>query len=211
MMTETIARVATQVLQDLEVADMRFRKALEHLLLREGFYANVKNDNGKETYCGVARAFHPYWSGWKHVDAYKRHIRKTEGRKVQRNERIENDALDQAVASFYLEKFWQPIMGDMIHDEAVAMLLFDSYVHSGSKAVKWVQQAANQVGSIGVAVDWKFGGKTLLAVNLCNGERLFNAMKQLRKDYLTWLADNVADQAKFKRGWLRRINHFTYV
>jgi lysozyme family protein len=39
--------------------------------LREGGYVNDPVDRGGETHRGVARKFHPDWSGWKIIDQIK--------------------------------------------------------------------------------------------------------------------------------------------
>jgi len=36
-----------------------FEDAYERTAQIEGFYVNNPNDNGGETYCGIARKFHP--------------------------------------------------------------------------------------------------------------------------------------------------------
>lgn len=185
----------------------RFEKAFCHLIMREGYYANVRGDRGGETYMGVARNYWPDLPQWNLIDQYKERI----GRPLKRNERINSEIIEAKVKAFYKQNFWSKIKGDDIHSEALALLLFDSYVHSGSRAIEWVQQAANEVGAIALQVDRKFGPATLSAVNASDPHRLFVSLRDRRANFLTWLAENVAGQEKFRRGWMRRINDFKYV
>ena len=184
----------------------RFEKAFCHLIMREGYYANVRGDRGGETYCGIARNHWSKLALWSLIDEHKAAL----DRPLRRNERIHCQIIDAKVKAFYKQNFWSKIKGDDIHSEALALLLFDSLVHSGNRAVEWIQQSANEVGALKLVVDRQFGPATLRAVNACDSERLFATMKALRASYLSWLADNVAGQAKFKRGWMRRINEFNY-
>lgn len=190
----------------MRIFSERFETAFHHLIEREGYYANLKGDQGGETYCGVARTFWPNLVLWHLVDAHKLAL----DRPLRWNERIDCPIVEAKVKAFYQVNFWNKIKADKITSECVALLLFDSYVHSGSRAIEWIQQAANEVGAIHLSVDRQFGPRTLAAVNACDAPRLFVTLKALRAAYLGWLADNVAGQSKFKKGWLRRINGFTY-
>lgn len=198
------------------IGAVRFMKAFAHLERREGYYANVRGDRGGETYLGIARNF---WQNdplgkeiWQFIDAYKVEIRPE---RLKRNYQIVDEGLKAMICHFYYQKFWKPNGCDLLGCEAIALLLFDAVVHSGSKADQWLQEAINEVGgpprgSILIKVDRQIGPKTIRAANLCDNYRLFEAFRHRRRNYLVWLADNVAGQAKFRRGWLRRIDEFTF-
>ena len=194
------------LLKGLPLFPEAFERAFAHLVQREGYFAHVKGDRGGMTYMGVARTFWPNLSLWMLIDAYVERL----GRPLRWNERIDDPVVEARVKAFYYQHFWSKIKADQMGSASVAELLFDSYVHSGNRAIEWIQQAANEVGAIHLAVDRQFGPQTLLAVNACDPQRLFITLKALRAAYLGWLADNVSGQAKFRTGWLRRINAFRY-
>ena len=82
-----------------------FRKALEHVLSNEGGYVNDPDDPGGETYKGIARKMNPQWKGWPLIN--KRDFT--------------NPLLADLVASFYRDNYWEPIRGDQITSQLVAM------------------------------------------------------------------------------------------
>ena len=99
----------------------------------EGGYANVKGDNGGETYAGIARKFWPNWEGWNIVDKNK---------PLKHNQFIKDDNLKAAVKSFYKRQFWDSFMGDKINDQAIANRIYDFGVNAGvSASIKMVQRA----------------------------------------------------------------------
>lgn len=113
----------------------------------EGFYSNVKNDRGGETYCGIARVFWPKWEGWKIVDDYKKSV----GGTIKGGTEIKNPALDKLVESFYKTNFWNTVGGDDIEDQATANTLYDFGVNSGqARSIKQIQKALGleQTGKI---------------------------------------------------------------
>lgn len=195
-----------QLLKGLSLFPPAFERAFSHLIHREGYFANVRGDRGGMTYCGIARNFWGKLTLWLLIDEYVDRL----GRPLRWNERIPSATIEARVKAFYFQKFWTPLRADDINSTSVAEFLFDSYVHSGSKAIQWLQQAASEVGAIKLTVDRRIGPKTIAAVNACDPQRLFYAMQDRRAAYLNWLADNVAGQGKFKRGWMRRINEFSY-
>lgn len=194
------------LLRGLPLFPKAFDNAFAYLVQREGYYAHVKGDRGGMTYMGVARTFWPQLTLWVLIDAYVERL----GRSLKWNERIDDPIIEARVKAFYYQNFWKPLRADKLASTSVAEFLFDSYVHSGNKAIKWLQEAVNEVGAISLKVDRQLGPKTLAAANACNQERLFNSLKERRRQYLEWLADNVAGQDKFKRGWLRRVDNFAY-
>lgn len=80
-----------------------FALFIPKLFHHEGGYALVKGDKGGETYRGIARKFHPTWSGWKFIDA-----KKAKGAIKYKTIFLE---LEEPVKSFYKRNFWDKIPG----------------------------------------------------------------------------------------------------
>lgn len=178
--------------------------ALPKLLEMEGGYAFVAGDRGGETYCGISRVHHPDWAGWPTVDAWK-----MAGRAAGEPER--NPLLKKYVRAFYGSRFWGPLRLDEIERQEIAEELFDSAVNCGpSRAVKWLQMALNMVGGHGaaggLAVDGVIGPKTLAAVGACRyPASLLKALNGLQFMHYHDLIQADPVQARFFRGWLRRV------
>lgn len=166
-----------------------FNKALAFVRKHEGGYANVSGDRGGETYAGITRINHPSWPGWVAIDAAK---------PLKHNAVV--PAADPYIAEFYKINYWRPIQGDNINDQRVAEFLFDWFVNSGRWAIIHAQR------EVGVKDDGNFGPRTLEAVNAA-GPTLFDKLRTRRVDFVTELAKRPG-QAKFLKGWLRRIYSF---
>lgn len=183
-----------------------FEKALEITLGHEGGYANVKGDKGGETYKGIARNFFPNWPGWNFVD----HEKAANGGTLPRNYFIKDLSLDKLVQDFYYQTFWLPIHLDKVNDSSLQEIIFDFYVNSRNSGIKVLQSVlANQFNQK-IAIDGIMGMQTVTAINNCDPEQLFNAIKNARIDFYKRIAKK-GDNAKFLRGWLKRIGQFNYV
>lgn len=166
-----------------------FNKALALVRKHEGGYANVSGDRGGETYAGITRINHPTWPGWVAIDAAK---------PLKHNAMV--SGADPHIAEFYELNYWRPIQGDYINDQRVAEFLFDWLVNSGRWAIIHAQR------EVGVKDDGNFGARTLEAVNAA-GPTLFDKLRTRRVDFVTELAKRPG-QARFLKGWLRRIYSF---
>ena len=164
-----------------------FRKTLENeggFLLHE-----VPGDKGGQTYAGIARKFHPDWSGWKLIDQGI----------------TEDVTLTQLVRGFYRQKFWNLIKGDEIEDQSIAEAFYDTVVNMGivvgTKAVQSL---------VGEVQDGVVGPRTLRAINSQReiwikasdvfDERLL-AVKVARR---VGVVRKDRSQIKFIVGWLTR-------
>lgn len=134
-------------------------KALPPVLAHEGGYVWDPDDAGGETYRGVARRYHPDWSGWQVIDA-------------QRKAGKINDAiLVGLVERFYRINYWDRFQGDQIHDQALADELLDQAVNLGvHRAVEHLQRALNALNGgqsrwPDMERDGKCGPRTLAAMN----------------------------------------------
>jgi len=104
-----------------------YRKAIAKVLLIEGGYVNDKDDNGGETYKGIARKFWPKWSGWVIID-----ICKKDSKNFPKNLKL-NPTLNELIIGFYKLNFWDKIGGDGIKSESIASILVDTAVLEGIK------------------------------------------------------------------------------
>jgi lysozyme family protein len=114
-----------------------FKIAIDPVLAIEGGWVRDPNDNGGETYRGVARKFWPNWKGWTIVDQYKTFPNFPANLKGLVD-------LNQLVIDFYDVNFWDKIGGDNIKNQSIADLLVDSAVNEGISAA--VKRAENIVG-----------------------------------------------------------------
>lgn len=167
-----------------------FLKTYNELILpNEGGYANKKGDKGGETYAGIARNYHPDWSGWTYIDSVKK------VRTVKWNEKF--PALNDAVKNFYKAR-WNKIRLDEINSQAIADLIFDYYTHSETTAIKALQRV------LGVGADGVMGSITITATNKANVTKLYKEYLQQRKDYLIERSKQ-PEQDQFFDGWMNRI------
>jgi len=179
---------------------MNFEIAYQNTLKHEGGYANVSGDRGGETYRGIARVYHPSWEGWQLLDTYK-----LQNGGIKHNVIIQDATLENLVKQFYYFRFWKHFNLDKINSAELATLVYDSVVHSGNRGIKFLQEAANMLGTA-LKVDGIIGNNTLTAINSLPAVKLHDTMKEVRLSFLRQLA--TGDQAKFWNGWYNRIASF---
>ena len=160
-----------------------FIQAYERTTLNEGGYVltNHAGDRGGQTYAGIARKYHPDWSGWAAID------------------RGETPATS-LVRDFYRESFWEPVKGDQINDQRTAETIYDFGVNANHKvAIKLAQIV------LGVAPDGVIGPVTLQALNTMDAE-LFKARYALAKlaRYLE-IVKRDPSQRQWLVGWCNRL------
>lgn len=141
-----------------------FSEALKKTLKSEGYYVFDSRDSGGETYCGISRNNFPDWEGWVVIDSRKKTKALTANEQVQ--------SADIFVGPFYKEKFWNPILGDGIADQAIAEAIFDFAVNAGiSRAVLAAQEVLhNQFSFVDITFDGKMGSKTASRLNELDGK-----------------------------------------
>lgn len=130
---------------------------------------------------------------------------------------------DETVIEILREFYWNPCKADDILNQSIANLIVNSVWGSGLGYIKKVQEVA------GVKADGVIGPKTIAAINNADQETLFNKLWQRRKK---WFEDVVASSVKnyerkigraateaekmkhtnkrFLKGWLNRLNDFTF-
>lgn len=165
-----------------------YLSAIKKTLQWEGGYANVSGDRGGETYRGIARNFHPNWSGWAIVDKKKR----KDGEIIPE--------LEPLVLEFYRTHYWDKIRLDEVCNDEVAGFVFDVFVNSGKSGIKMIQRA------VGVADDGIIGNKTIAAINNYNAG--IAGLKKQREAFYRAIVANSPSQKKFLTGWLNRNNSF---
>ncbi|MEH0157368.1 glycosyl hydrolase 108 family protein [Limibacter armeniacum] len=179
-----------------------FNKTMSH----EGYYANVAQDRGGETYRGIARKYWPNWEGWKIVDQEKRN----NGGSLPHNYRIVDATLDKLVLSFFKTHYWEKPLFDKVRDKQLAGLLFDFYVNSSSSAIRVVQDTLNKHFGQMLKVDGVMGNNTLAAINAVNGYMLFNQLVEERKAFYQRIVAANPSQSVFLKGWLARAQSYAY-
>lgn len=157
------------------------------LLKHEGGFVNDPADRGKATNMGIT------------MDTLKAY----RGKAVSVDD-VKNLTKEEAIA-IYKKNYWDKIKGDSINSQSLAELLFDYAVHSGvGKASKVIQTL------VSVPSDGVIGPKTIEAINKQNAKDLFEKLKQNRKAFLESIVKNNPSQSKFLKGWLNRVNSFTF-
>lgn len=178
----------------------RFEIAHANSQSKEGGYVSPETaaalrDPGGETYRGVAREAHPNHPIWDIIDSYKP---KYSGNRrvlvngspvyyygISHNFIIKDDRLNKMVDDIYKKKYWDAIRLGELTNQSLANFIFD--MHMGSTtgliaAVKFLQ------GKLGLVQDGKIGPNTIKQLNKKITAKLFDELKEFRKQ---WLKDNV--------------------
>lgn len=181
-----------------------FKKCLEFLFSKEfasdkDALAWDKKDRGGMTYKGIARRYHPEWSGWKIIDGIlAKHPDIREASRIC----FKDSALDAAVELFYRIEFWNFIHGDHITYQATASEIFLSAVNTGAgTAVKLAQK------TVGVKTDGIFGMKTLTAINAMSPDTFCAKYTQYEIAHYDAIASDGKhdeDDKRFLKGWIAR-------
>lgn len=185
-----------------------FAKAFEKTMGHEGGYVHDPDDAGGETYRGVARRYHPDWSGWPQIDAAKTNPDFPQSLRT-------NETLQEAVRSFYKQHFWNSFWGDHQTNQGIAEELFDTSVNMGThRGVLFLQKALNilnrnQRDYPDMVEDGDYGPTThrLLATHLQQNKDgyLFKVMNLLQGNHYLNYMKNSPVQEKYARGWLKRV------
>jgi lysozyme family protein len=160
-----------------------FLKAFEKTLYNEGGYKlhEIKNDHGGMTYAGIARRYHPYWSGWLLIDS---------GLK---------EPLIASVQRFYLKKFWNKIKGSSITDQKVAETLFDFAVNTGIKTASKIAQRVVEASPDGI-----IGSMTIAKINKFDSETFLSLYALAKIVRYANICNKNSSQKRFLLGWINR-------
>jgi lysozyme family protein len=99
--------------------------------------------------------------------------------------------------------FWKRWKADSIENQALANILVDWVWASGITGIKRPQRI------LGVTADGIVGPKTIAAVNAADATALFNSLHADRLKHFDEIVAKSASQAKFLKGWKRRVNAIT--
>lgn len=184
-----------------------FNAAHAKVMGNEGDYANNPADVGGETYKGIARKFWPNWSGWKYVDAVKANAIPQPAYDTTAYRSYASHlncclaglaSLQQIVLDFYRQNFWDKYRLSEIHDQTVAVWLYDHVVNGGGRGAMWMQAA------VGVVADGKIGPATIAAINAADPEKLLQEAEDVAAFYRLDKAAADPSQIPFLPSWLRR-------
>ncbi len=139
-----------------------FEIAYKLTLGNEGEYSDDPNDDGGETYKGIARKKRPDWKGWILIDAKK-------GNGFPKN--LDSDpVIQQSVKDFYKKEYWDiNRLGEL--DQPIANECYDTGVNQGVKtATIYLQESLNLLNNneahySDIIADGQIGDGTLKAYN----------------------------------------------
>lgn len=104
--------------------------------------------------------------------------------------------------------YWDKVKGDEIDSSAIGAVLVSWAWGSGSKtAIKQMQKLLNDLGDK-LKVDGVIGKNTLKAINNKDEVELFEAAVEARRKFFISISKDGTNNAKFRRGWLRRLDSF---
>ena len=176
-------------------------------------YSNDPSDFGGETFCGIARNYHPRWPGWMIVD-HEKSI--SAALKEALSDRWSQ--LEPLVREFYFAEFWKKVGGSQVPNQSIANELFDTAVNMHPHtAVEYLQTALNALNRgdrarplfDDLAMDGRIGPKTLAALQVAldadGPDFLLLALNGQQCNHYVHRAVKVRSQRRFARGWLKRV------
>lgn len=186
-----------------------FYQAYQKTMGHEGGYANDPDDVGGETYKGVARNYHPNWSGWSIIDASK-------GSDTFEEDLKNNAELQDSVKNFYKVNFWDVNLLDNFVSQNIANEMFDTGVNMGvTRAAKFLQRALNYLNKNSILYDdlvddGKIGKLTLgaldIIMNMGDEKVLYKILNILQANHYLEYMTKSPNQEKFARGWFSRVD-----
>lgn len=162
------------------------------IILRwEGGYVNHPNDKGGPTNKGITIATY-------------RTYKKLKGEKEPFVQDLKNIS-DVEWMDILKTLYWDKWKADMIENQPIANLVVDWYWGSGKYGIIFPQRI------LGVTDDGIVGKITLSAINSYqNQEELFYLLWNRRKKHFEDIVKQNPSQNVFLKGWLNRLNSFTY-
>ena len=163
-------------------------------------------DRGGMTWGGIARNYHPDWTGWEIIDRAAKL-----GRDLTVQERR---AIDRLRHDFYRNGYWAPAGCDRVNNQAIANELFEQAVHQtphhSTRRLQRVLNAMNRGEKRwpDLVVDGRFGNATNTALDaaLAGGyaDIVWSMLNHLQGvNRLEDIEQNPAQEA-FSIGWFRR-------
>ncbi len=109
--------------------------------------------------------------------------------------------------SIYVDQYWNTIRGSDIESQALAEILVDAYINTGSNGTRLMQQVLNAAGS-DLTVDGVIGPLSIAEINDSNVVVVHDTFKLARKTYYSDLVNANESMAVFLQGWINRVNSF---
>jgi lysozyme family protein len=166
----------------MSTSDIIKNEIIERSIKREGGYKLTNNagDNGRMTYTGISRRFHPNWPGWAYIDRGE-----TPPTKL--------------VHDFYAAEFWEPNRLGELHSPKIASMIYDFSITSGpDDGAKTAQRAAM------VTPDGDIGPVSIRALNLINVDLFSARFTAFRLAHYCDVVRQDNAQAKWIGGWANR-------
>lgn len=173
-----------------------FQIAFERIHKFEGFYANVPNDKGQETYRGVSRRYNKNWIGWSRIDEIKQ---KTGIPKWNQ----QFPTVDIWVTDYYLS-LWLNENFDKIQDSQLAAYIFEFRIH-GVHAIKIIKRQVDKQCNC-IKINNKMDLNTINALNSINSTIFLKDLKKARIQYYHDIVRRDSTQKQFLKHWLSRVN-----
>ncbi|CCH01235.1 hypothetical protein FAES_3226 [Fibrella aestuarina BUZ 2] len=182
-----------------------YRKTMGH----EGGYANHPDDEGGETFAGIARNSNPGWSGWKLIDQLKKTYPRARWDEVM----LGNADLMAWVRALYKANYWDVNRLDQVKSQAIANELFDTGVNMGVEiAAEFLQRALNMTNENAklyrdIAVDRQVGPMTLGLLNTHpNSYDVYKWLNVLQGARYVQILERKTPQEVFARSWISRVD-----
>lgn len=121
---------------------------------------------------------------------------------------------EETARKVYKKLFWDKVQGDLLKNNSVAHLVFDSFIGSGYTGLKQVRKAVNDTAGATVV---EFGNKPLTvadaeAINRLPQKDYFETLHDVRGDFFKQLVVlNPVKYGMFLNGWMNRINQINFV
>lgn len=165
-------------------------KLAPKILKWEGGYGNFAEDKGGPTKFGITLAT------WQQMGEDKDGDGDIDAEDIK--------VLNASDFTLVFKRFWDKWQADKINNQSIADFLVDWYYNSGKWGIKIPQRV------LGVSQDGVVGSETIKAINSSDPEELFAELWGARKEFLLNIVKNNPSQKKFIKGWLNRINDFSF-
>jgi len=112
--------------------------------------------------------------------------------------------LDEHDFAAVLKIYWNKWQANRLINQSVANLLVDWVYTSG----KWGIVIPQRI--LKIEPDGFVGNQTILAVNLVDQKKFFDAVFEARKKFFNDIVKNNPSQKRFIKGWINRLNDFKF-
>jgi lysozyme family protein len=107
----------------------------------------------------------------------------------------------------YRALYWNKTGGDDTASQNLANIVCDFYVNAGTPATKLLQTILTGMGQT-LTVDGAIGPASVQALQVVDQSEVYRLYKQRRIQYYEGLIQKKPTLAKFRKGWLKRVNSF---